>query len=148
MADVLLASNIDSTLDHINAVSNLSGSLRAVLVFPTLSVGPTNVFLQEAEDPVDRSNPNSGAILQRAKTIDGPVKYQTEYLLGDDDKEILEDWERDKCKYGARRFDKVSPLDDLNYRTLLAKPINYKIHPQSGGNFWRVVINFKTLYVV
>lgn len=115
----------------------------AMPVFPVLSVKPSVKRFEHTLlfDPVHRTRFGSGALLTRPLFSDTPDTYQISYsLMPDVDKLILEPWVKSDIANGGLRFEFTLPTTEVAWVSALLKPVIYKIHPRSKGNFW--VVNF------
>ncbi len=145
---------------NIKTIEDLAGNLAAqsvipsallllVIHFPTLSVKPSvKKFSQNLLfDPVHRARMASGAILTRPTFSQTPDEYGVSYsLMPDTDKIILETWVKDKIGNGGLRFEWTNIQNGKTYISILLKPIAYKIHPRSKGDFWKVDIRIAAIY--
>lgn len=154
-AEAVLSGDIFAIKELVGLIAAQSDVLPAgltpeipVILFPTLIAKPSvSDFTQEAEDFVDRSRPGDGMLLQKTRTLAGPILYRVRYsLMSNTDKEKLETWERDECSYGGRRFKWIHPSTGKTYVAILLNPISYTIHPRSKGDIWRIYIRVATIY--
>jgi len=97
-------------------------------------------------DPVHRASFESGAYLTRTRTTAAPKRFHVVYpALPDEDKELLESWERDVIGYGGEAFTWFHPAEQKLYVAKLLAPIEYAIHPQSAGDLWQLTFDLAIL---
>ncbi len=117
--------------------------------FPALTVKPSvKKFSQSLiSDPVHRARMGSGAILSRPTFSQTPNEYGISYsLMPDADKITLETWVENEIGNGGLRFEWTNIQNGKTYVSILLKPIEYKIHPRSKGDIWKVDLRIAAIY--
>lgn len=127
-----------------------------MIKFPTLSVKPSTKKFDHSLlfDPIHRTRFGSGAILTRPLFSHTPTEYRISYsLMPAADKFILATWAKDDIANGGLRFEFTLPEEVCEgaaetWVSVLLKPIIYKVHPKSKGNYWVVNFSIATIYEV
>lgn len=146
---------LDITLGYVVLLPTLTIEARALTVtipipeFPALTVKPSvRKFTQSLiSDPVHRARMASGAILSRPTFSQTPDEYGISYsLMPDADKITLATWVENEIGNGGLRFEWTNIQNGKTYVSILLKPIEYKIHPRSKGDIWKVDLHIAALY--
>lgn len=121
----------------------------SIPIYPTLSVNPSVKKFTQALlfDPVHRTRFGSGAILTRPLFSSTPDEYGVSYsMMPDVDKLILEPWVKVDIANGGLRFEYTLITTGVTWISILLKPVIYKLHPKSKGNYWIVDLRIATIY--
>lgn len=98
--------------------------------FPFLAKKPDVSGYKEARvaDPTIRSTFENGAIATRKKFTKTPKTWEFKYSsVSNDDKEILEAFERDIVAYGGLSFNWIDPIVDVSHEVKFANLIKYSL---------------------
>ena len=125
-------------------------------VYPVLSVKPSTKKFDQSLlfDPTHRTKFGSGAILTRPLFSHTPDQYNVSYsLLPKADKFILATWVKDNIANGGLRFEFTLPEEVCEgaaepWVSILLKPVIYKVHPKSKGDYWIVNFSIAIIYEV